>query len=585
MLQNTAVRELLNRTGMDAKMEALAKLEALTEQAEADLVREKAKGPLRRAVKAWKRGNYPRTAQLALEAVDLDQNYAYAYHLLGMALERMGYLHKALVTYERAFELEPDNADFMLDLGMTAWGMQMREVAEKLFRRYIAMRPESPLGYNNLASILADSNQSTIAVEVLRDAIHRMPSEPILWNTLATLLAEDGRVQESFVFYEEALRLDPAYFRCFHNLGYAYLHLGMMEKTLDAAERALERLPDPRERLEARYMRSVSLMGMGRLEEGFEEYEVRIDPLFHAHVPHMLKAPLWQGEPLEGKRLLVCGEQGLGDEIMLANAVPDLARAVGPAGKLQIAVNYRLVPLFKRSFPDAEVGVFEDKTHVNPDGQITVRYVPFATKEGEPDYYIRMGSTLRLLRKHIEDFPDQALLKPDRERVAAYRAQLRAKDDRPTIGICWRSMRLVDKRGKYYSALDQWGPVLTLPGVRFVNVQYGNCAQELVETCRKLGTEIEEIDGLDLTNDIDGAAALSAALDLVISPSTASAAIAGAVGTEVWFVNPCRMWTQLGTNRVPFYPKTRAFSPPGFADWPEVIARVGGELQTWLSNR
>ncbi len=50
------------------------------------------------------------------------------------------------------------------------------------------------------------------------------------------------------------------------------------------------------------------------------------------------------------------GEQGLGDEFMFANILPDLQDAVGPNGKLQVAVDKRLVPLFARSFPKADVG-------------------------------------------------------------------------------------------------------------------------------------------------------------------------------------------------------------------------------------
>jgi tetratricopeptide (TPR) repeat protein len=585
MAQMAAAYPLQLRTGADAKWEALAKLEALGEEAEACLARNKANGILRRAIKAWRRGNYPRTAKLALEAVNADETHGLAYHLLAMALERMGYLHKALVTYQRAVELSPDNPNILLDLGLTAWHMQMGNVAEAFFRRFIALRPDSALGYNNLGAILADQDQSTIAVDILRDAIYRMPSQAMLWNTLATVLAEDGRVQESVVFYEEALRLDPSFRRSNHNVGFAYLHMGKLKEALESIDKALEDLPDPMDRLEGRHTRSVCLMGMGRLEEGFEEYEVRIDEMFRAYVPHVLKAPLWKGEPLDGKRLLVCAEQGLGDELMLANTVPDLASAVGPTGKLLIGVNYRLVSLFARSFPDAEVGVFEDKTLVGPDGQQTVRYVPFATKDGEPDYYIRMGSTLRYLRKRVEDFPERTLLKADPERVEHYRALLAAKNDKPKIGLCWRSMMLTGKRAKYYSTLDQWGSVLTTPGLHFVNVQYGDCTQELADVCAKFGVEIDVIDGLDLTYDIEGAAALSAALDLVISPATASAAIAGSVGTEVWFVNPCRMWTQLGTERVPFYPRTRTFYPENYGAWTDIIPVVGRELGAWLAKR
>src|SRR5262249_19934202 len=147
-------------------------------------------------------------------------------------------------------------------------------------------------------------------------------------------------------------------------------------------------------------------------EEGFREYEVRHDYDFRASVVHITKAPLWRGQALSGKRLLVVGEQGLGDEFMFANILPDLAKAVGAAAKLQIAVDPRLIPLFQRSFPNAEVGDYQDG---KANGKF-VRVFSWALKDGHPDFYAPMGTPLHLLRKRTEEFPQQAFLKADSEK-------------------------------------------------------------------------------------------------------------------------------------------------------------------------
>src|SRR5882757_7761512 len=88
--------------GVGAHAQALAKLEALQEEIGAALARRKSNGLVRRAIKAWYRGDVTRAAKLSLEATEADSENAPAYHVLGMALERMGHMHKALVTYERA---------------------------------------------------------------------------------------------------------------------------------------------------------------------------------------------------------------------------------------------------------------------------------------------------------------------------------------------------------------------------------------------------------------------------------------------------------------------------------------------------
>jgi tetratricopeptide (TPR) repeat protein len=584
MAQVIAALSRESLAGMDAKLEALGKLEALAEEIDAALARRKSNGIVRRAVKAWRRGDIVRSGQLALEATEADDTNAKAFHVLAMALERMGHLHKALVTYERAFALDPKDPELLINLGLTAWNLKMVEGAAKLFQLYIAACPDSPLGYNNLGSVQGDMGKSTTAIETLRSAIYRLPNEPILWNSLATVLAEEGRVEESLVFYNEAIRLDPTFARLYHNLGYAYSHLGRLSEALEAYDNALTHVVDPAERIETRHSRGICLIGMGQLEEGFREYEIRNYERFRAYVHHMTKAPLWDGEPLEGKRILVVGEQGLGDEFMFANILPDLQRAVGPEGKLQIAVDPRLVPLFRRSFPQAEVGSYDDRKLIDKDGNKELRFIPFAVERDEPDFYAPMGTPLHMLRKRLEDFPHQTFLKPAPERVAQFREVLQVGGPGPYVGICWRSMMLDVKRAKYYSTLDLWGPILKTPGVCFVNIQYGKCEDELARARELHGVDVQIIDGLDLTDDIDGAAALSAALDLVISAPTAAAACAGGVGTEVWFLTAGRTWPQLGTNEFPWYRKSHVFSPEKFGDWNELMPQVGERLAAFASH-
>ncbi len=399
MAQAAVAPGLDSLAGMDAHADTLTKLEKLSEEIDAALSRRKSNGFLRRAIKNWRRGDIARAGQLALEATQTDGSNGQAYHILAMALERMGHLHKALVTYERAFEIDPNDPDLLLNLGLTAWNLKLIAGAEKMFQLFIAARPDSPLGYNNLGTIQADQGRQSVAIETLRAAIYRMPTEAILWNSLATVLAEDGRADESLVFYQEAIRLDPGFARPWHNLGFAYAHLGLLDESLDAYDHALTLAKDPTEILESTHSRGVCLIGMGRLEEGFSDYEMRNSPRFRSYVHHMIKAPVWNGEPLEGKRILVVGEQGLGDEFMFANILPDFARAVGPEGKLQICVDPRLVPLFQRSFPTAQVGAYDDRKLISPDGNKELRFIPWAVENGEPDYYVMMGSATPFFRK------------------------------------------------------------------------------------------------------------------------------------------------------------------------------------------
>ena len=583
MAKAAPLKSMDSLSGIDARMEALERLEALTDELVAERTRHKSNVLLKRGVRAWRKGDIVKAGQWALKATEVDGDNSKAFHVLAMALERMGHLHKALVTYERAHQLNPEDPELLINLGLTAWNLKLTDGAARMFQLYIDARPDSPLGYNNLGSVLCDLGQPETAIETLRAAIMRMPAETILWNSLATVLAEEGRADESLVFYNESIRLEPGFARAYHNLGYAYQHLGQLEEALANYDRALERAVDVTEKRETRHSRSICLIGAGHIEEGFREYEIRNDQRFRAYLHHMIKAPKWDGEDIAGKKILLVGEQGLGDEFMFANILPDIARTVGDTGKLQIAVDPRLVTLFQRSFPKAEVGSYDDKTLIDNDGNKALRLIPFAANGNEPDFWAPMGSALQYYRKSLSDFPHQPFLAPDPARVSEFRALLEKLPGKK-VGICWRSMMLGAKRAKYYSPVASWGPILRTPGVTFVNLQYGDCAEELARMQEKFGVHVEVVPGLDLRDDIDGTAALSAALDLVISAPTAAAATAASVGAEVWFLTAGRTWPQLGTDEFPWYARTSVISPGKFGDWSEVMKTASQKLAAFTAS-
>ncbi|HEY5084501.1 MAG TPA: tetratricopeptide repeat protein, partial [Rhizomicrobium sp.] len=269
--------------------------------------------------------------------------------------------------------------------------------------------------------VQSDMGEPDVAIETLRAALYRMPDQAILWNSLATVLAEEGRADESLIFYREAARLEPGFARAYHNLGYAYQHLSELDNALVVYDKALELCVDPAERIETRHSRSICLIGLGKPEEGFREYEIRNNQRFRAYFHHLIDAPQWQGEDLNGKKLLLVGEQGLGDEFMFASILPDVTAALGKSGKLQVAVDPRLVPLFQRSFPGAEVGTYDDRTLIDNDGNKALRLISFAAKQNKPDFWAPMGSALQYYRKSLADFRREPFLVPDPVRVEGLR--------------------------------------------------------------------------------------------------------------------------------------------------------------------
>ena len=532
---------------------------------------------IRRAVAHYKKCEWKEAAVAAAEAADHDQRSAIAFHMLGLALANLNQKHKAFTMYERALALDPTDTDLYLNIGTAAWDLKLYDGACKAFRAYIEMKPRCHKGYNNLAGCLRDKGEIDQAIEVVRNAIYLMPEEAMLWNTLGTIMGEQSDFEGAVTFYREAARLSPKMARAYHNLGHALSHTGPFDEALANFDLALKYCENDADRAETLHARGICLAAMGRLKEAWPDYEERLNPRCSQAIYFAISAPRWNGEDLAGKKFLFAGEQGLGDEIMLAGLVPDLVKQVGPTGKVMISCDHRLVPLYKRSFPDAHVGI-EEHTKSNA---MPIRLVRWATGDLKPDYYAPMGVPLKYLRNSVEAFPaDRTFLKPDPTRIRFWQDRLASLGSGPYVGICWRSMLINTQRKKFYSALEIWRPLLERTEFKFVNLQYGNCAEELAYMRDKFGIVVHNFEDLDLKNALDDNAALCAALDLVVSAPTAAAALAAGTGTETWFLTAGRVWPQLGTDHYPWYQKTRVITPDKFGDWETLLKTAAREIDS-----
>jgi hypothetical protein len=146
------------------------------------------------------------------------------------------------------------------------------------------------------------------------------------------------------------------------------------------------------------------------------------------------------------------------------------------------------------------------------------------------------------------------LLHPDPADVAKFADRLAEYRGKKLVGICWRSHKLSATRNKKYTALEDWRGILSTPGAMFVNLQYGECEEEIQQVERDLGIRILRWADLDLMNDFSGVAALIKNLDLVISISSAVVPLAGAVAAPTLCMT-YQNWVLLGEkNTYPWFP-------------------------------
>ncbi len=553
-------------------------LEAMAEMKAASLG-----GVIDQAVAALQKDDFENGGRLAIQALEMDERSGFAWYLLAIARERAGDFASSVRAYDKALQLIPAHAEVANDMGRLAYRMGMKETAEKLFAHYVSAHPENPEGVNNLACAVRDQGRYDEAVEVLRPALIANPQAAVLWNTLGTVLAEQGDPAGCVTFFDEALRLQPDFPKAQYNRSTARHALADTAGALEDCNAAMM-APMPADEVQMmRLARSTMHLTLGDIAQGWDDYEARRDPNFGDVTHYLVDRPEWTpASDLGGKSMLIFGEQGLGDELLFANLLPDVIAALGPTGRLTLSVEPRLVSLFQRSFPTVRVGAHAT---FDVDGR-TVRVAPFLDEAelAKIDLWAPLGSLLRGFRNRVEAYPETAgYLTADPARVAHWREVLKTAPAGPKVGLLWKSMTAKGARHRWFSPFALWEPVLRTPGICLVNLQYGDCESELAYA-KSQGIDIWVPPDIDLKQDLDDVAALTCALDLTVGFSNASLNLAGACGAPVWLVTPQACWTQLGTDRYPWYPQARVFTPTSYADWDEVMAQMAGDLEAWAAS-
>ena len=538
---------------------------------------------LQEALTRFKMGDWQGGGECALNALHVDETCGETWHILGIARDKCGDTQTALTCYETALRIMPDDVTIANDLGRLALRLGHADMAEKFFRYFLARCPDHVEALNNLATTLREASRYDDAIAMLRPALERNPGEPQLWNALGTVVNAQGDMATAAIFYTEALKYDPNNAHALYNLGNTVAVIGDTREALDYLMRALAIFTDPMHVHTCKLSIAFCYLTLGEYEQGWSWYEARTKDDTSEKMNFLIPLPHWEKtDSVRGKRIFISAEQGLGDEIMFASVLPDLLEEIGPDGHLAIGVEPRLVPLFQKGFPTATV----TRHHTTKHKSQTVRLFPDVSDWSGYDNWAIMGDFLGRYRRTPADF-DQSkpFFAPDPERVAYWKAILNGLNEKPKVGVLWKSLIKHSRRDRYYSPFAQWKDILQLKDIQFISLQYGDTTEEMAEA-EAMGLNIWTPPGIDLKNDLDDLSALCVALDCILGPANATSNIAGAAGGHIWIVSPERSWNSLSTDRFPWYLNTRVFFSPSLTDWSQAMEEMRQALvKTFVTPR
>jgi Flp pilus assembly protein TadD len=492
-----------------------------------------------------------------------------AYHS-GLKLSSQGRHLEAIEHFEQALAAEPDDPKVLFALGNTANQLGLAGPAEQFFRRVLTIDPCRTEAIVNLSNLLRSNGQFDTAIALLIPAVAREPRSAELQLTLGSAWREKGDTRTAKMHYQAALVAQPDYAPALSNLADMLCDAGSREQARILYDKAIK--ADPKNP-QARLNRAILHLLNGDLKEGWRDYAARTEVPGKVPVTEQRSAA-WTGDSLKNKRLLVRAEQGVGDQILFASVMPDLARrAAAEGGSVILECEPRLASLFARSFP----GVTVKPASIKTIGGVPVADHGWLKSVGGANAMTLMGALPRYLRSTWDAFPKpHQFLVPDADEVARWKAAFGGDAGRgdTKIGLCWRSGKTGGHRAIQYAPLAAWGAFLRDTDATFVSVQYDATPDEIAELETISGKKIVVPQGIDQKKELDRACALMAALDVVISAPTAVAWLSAGAGVRTLKVLYGLSWTALGRDYEPFAPSCQCVMPRQFGDWAHVFEQV-----------
>jgi tetratricopeptide (TPR) repeat protein len=485
-----------------------------------------------------------------------------AYGLLAdLHLER-GELDEARENADIALHHAPEHARALVVLGQLELKRRRFDVAAKLFDRALESDPVSSAATAAQLTALDGLEQYERMREVADKWLEREPRsiDARGWKGLA--LTRLSLHEDAIGVLEDTLRdIANVQIPARLALGSAYFYSGRDADALAQYNIVLN--AEPRS-FDGRYYRAHWYLAHGEYAKGWEDYRFRTFSGGEKIRPIAL--PLWGGEALDGRSIVLLAEQGLGDEVMFASVFEDVIKR---ARRAVIECDPRLGTLFARSFPSAEIVARRRETAPS----WIADYAPL-------DCYALIGDLPRFFRKQIQDFPRHTgYLRPSAEKVAAWRARLERLGPGLKVGISWRGGSAITRRPIRSIPLSQWAPIFATPGASFVNLQYGDCAAELETLARDSGVRVHHWP--EALGDYDDTAALCGALDLTISVCTSLIHLNGALGRPVWVLTPRVPEWRYGraSDELIWYPSVRLLRQGDDRQWAPVIQKAAAMLR------
>jgi tetratricopeptide (TPR) repeat protein len=478
---------------------------------------------------------------------------------------QQGRYQEIVAQMEEAAPQQAKSSELLNLAGISAIFLGQPDKSEAFLRRAIDLQPNFADAHNNLGNLYMELQRPVEAEDCYRRTLVLQPNSASVHSNLGELLRRQNRFVEAETFFRESLRIQANH-SAYQNLGHLYSDLKRFVDAEACYRRALALKPDY---LEALWSLSQLELSLGHFAEGLRDHEVRYHPALQSRLtaaPTHLPFPQWEGQPLQGKSILVWAEQGYGDQIQFCRYCSELKRL--GARRVTLLCQSPLKTLFNSLAAVDELLVMEEAADLKShDYWVLLMSLP-----------LHCGTTLASIPAVLP------YLYPLPGKVSRWSRRLPKYGLR--VGLVWKGAAAHKNDAKRsLPGLHSLAALWTIPGVLFISLQKGQGESEAAlpppnQPLLDLGAEIRDFADL---------AAVVAELDLVICVDTAVAHLAGALQKPCWVLLPGQgtdwRWLQELSNS-PWYPGVmRLFRQQPADDWSQVVKEVAMALGAWCRKQ
>lgn len=433
------------------------------------------------------------------------------------------------------------------------------QLAEKYYNELLSAHPDEWATLFFYGGLALQTERNGLAIALLEKSLKRKPEMCEGWNNLGVAYRKMFHNDKAKPCFLRALSIrenEDSY----NNLGTIHVNEGSPAEGEGYLRKAIAMAPNF---VQAHWNLALTLLEQGKYKEGFEHYAWGLKSKDRL-VKHY-DCGWWRGQ--QDGRVVVYGEQGIGDEIMFFSMIPDMVKH---CKEVVLDCHPRLAKLFERSFG---VKCFPTRKEV-----VEWHW------EYPVDYKVAAGNLGAFWRPNVESFSGTPYLKPDPDMVEKMKAKLAGLPKRLNVGITWRGGKHKTKTAARSIPL---GKLLTAfegvqSKVNLISFQYDEEADAEVK-----GSGVVHWPEIVRASDYDEIAALTQACDLIITVNNSMVHTAGAIGKECWVLTPVRKawryYTPDGT-AMPWYKSCRIVQQQKDGDWNDVIAEVRGMLSVRLEG-